>query len=130
MISPKHFYQLALYLVVGGGATLVEWSCFWALNAAAGLHYAWATSLAFAVSTFANWALGRMLLFRGGNGKGTLHELSCIYAVSIAGLLANLALMWLAIDVVGVPNMAAKIFATGVVFFGNFLVRKIFIYKI
>lgn len=130
MISSKHFRQLALYLIVGAGATLVEWGCFWVLNAAVGLHYAWATSFAFAVSTFANWALGRMLLFRGGNGKGTLNELSCIYAVSIAGLLANLALMWLAIDVAGVPNMAAKIFATGVVFFGNFLVRKIFIYKI
>jgi len=126
----KNFKQLAIYLVVGAGATLVEWGVFFFFNAILEIHYAVATTLAFACSTIANWAFGRLLLFHDGNGKGLLGEISSIYAVSIAGLLLNLAIMWCAIEIFNVPDMAAKILATSIVFLGNFAVRKFFIYKI
>lgn len=131
MISiKKNFKQLALYLVVGAGATVVEWVLFFVFNEILNFHYAVSTTLAFAASTAANWFLGRILLFHGGNGKSLLGEISSIYAVSIAGLLLNLLIMWVAIDLCGTPEMAAKILATCIVFLGNFAVRKFFIYKI
>ncbi len=121
--------QFLLYVVVGAIATVVEWVCFWVLNNALHLHYVPATCLAFVVSTFANWLAGRLLLFKETD-KSLGAELVQIYATSIAGLLMNLAIMWVAVEHVGLDAMIAKIVATGIVFFWNFLVRKLLIYKV
>ena len=130
MIKMQTLKQLFLYLVVGGCATVVEWVAFYGLDILLQWHYALATAAAFAISTFANWSFGRLLLFHTGNAKGLLYELVSIYLVSIAGLAANLLIMWLAIDIAGLNDMQAKIIATGIVFAGNFMVRKYFIYKV
>lgn len=120
------FKQFALYLVVGGIATVVEWACFWVLNH--WMHYTLATALAFVVSTFANWLAGRLLVFKKSD-QSLLAELAQIYGTSIVGLLMNLAIMWIAVEQFGVQEMIAKIIATGIVFFWNFFVRKLLIYK-
>lgn len=120
--------QLMLYLIVGAGATVVEWACFYVLNDTLKMHYSIATALAFIVSTFANWLLGRWIMFKK-TGQGVVKELLQIYAASVVGLLMNLAIMWLAIDVLKINNMISKIIATGIVFIWNFLIRKLLIYK-
>ena len=120
------FKQFALYLVVGGIATVVEWACFWVFNH--WMHYTLATALAFMVSTFANWLAGRLLVFKKSE-QSLLAELAQIYGTSIVGLLMNLAIMWVAVEQFGVQEMIAKIIATGIVFFWNFFVRKLLIYK-
>ena len=130
MTTPRCIRQILLYLVVGAGATLVEWGVFYLLDARCGVHYALATALAFAVSTLSNWYLGRLLLFSKGDAKGIVHELASIYGVSALGLVANLAIMYVCIDVLEFPHMSAKILATAIVFSLNFAVRKFLIYKI
>ena len=124
--------QLLLYLVVGGLATLVEWGTFFVLNAPLSLHYAAATALAFIASTFANWLFGRLILFRDTQKSkaATAKELLKIYAVSVAGLVMNLAIMFVAVEECAISEMPAKILATGIVFAWNFLVRKLVIYKV
>lgn len=129
MIPWKTLFQLAVYFIVGLGATIVEWGVFYVLNILWNFHYAIATAAAFALSTFANWILGRCLLFKKGSGKGLLHEIGSIYAVSIIGLLLNLLIMWILIDGLLFHDMIAKIIATAIVFSGNFIVRKYLIYK-
>lgn len=118
--------QFALYLVVGGIATIVEWVFFWLFDH--WMHYALATALAFVISTFANWLAGRILVFKKSE-QSLAAELAQIYGASVAGLLMNLGIMWVAVEMFGIPEMAAKIIATGIVFFWNFLIRKLFIYK-
>ena len=84
--------------------------------------------MAFAISTFANWLAGKLILFKEwGN---TMSELAKIYATSIAGLLFNLILMWIMVEALGLQEMLSKIIATGIVFMWNFLIRKLVIYKI
>ena len=129
MIPWKILLQLAVYFVVGLGATIVEWGVFYILNILCDFHYTLATVIAFSLSTFANWVLGRFLLFKKGSGKGLLHELGSIYVVSIIGLLLNLLIMWVLIDILSFCNMFAKIIATAIVFLGNFIVRKYLIYN-
>ncbi len=124
----KNAKQLLLYLIVGGLATIVEWTVFYVLDSVVALNYAAATALAFAVSTLANWAAGRLLMFKGDGHIWT--ELVKIYLTSIAGLLMNLLIMWVAIEYVGIPNFVSKVMATGIVFFWNFIIRKLAIYKI
>lgn len=123
----KSIKQLFLYLIVGGIATVVEWVCFWFLDRM--MHYLAATALAFVVSTFANWLAGRLIMFKPTE-KRLAKEMMQIYATSICGLLFNFLIMWVAIDGIGLPDMISKIIATGIVFFWNFLVRKLVIYKV
>ncbi len=130
MRIPKSLIQVFIYLVVGAGATVVEWLVFYLLDVKAGLHYIAATALAFAVSTLANWALGRLLVFKKGDAKGLLHELAAIYGVSIVGLLMNIGIMWIGIECFKLSDMIAKIVATMIVFAANFAVRKFWIYKV
>ncbi len=130
MRIPKSLIQAFIYLVVGAGATVVEWVVFYLLDVKAGLHYIVATALAFAVSTLANWVLGRLLVFKKGDAKGLLHELAAIYGISIVGLLMNIGIMWICIECFKLSDMVAKIIATIIVFAANFAVRKFWIYKI
>ena len=123
----ENIKQIMLYLIVGSGATIVEWIVFFLLDHYLNIHYMIATSLAFVVSTFANWVLGRLIMFK--SSKNTWKELVQIYLVSIAGLLMNLMIMWIAITKLGFNNMFSKIAATGIVFFWNFIIRKLLIYR-
>lgn len=126
----KNFLQLFLYLIVGGLATLVEWAAFYVLNSIFSVHYMIATALAFVLSTFVNWAFGRLILFREKTDQSTFFELVKIYAVSIIGLLLNLLIMFIAVEKIGLNEMISKIIATCLVFIWNFLIRKLVIYKI
>lgn len=123
----EYIKQFMLYLIVGGGATIVEWIAFYLFDQCLNIHYMIATSLAFILSTFANWGLGRLIMFK--SSKNTWKELVQIYLVSIAGLLMNLIIMWIAITKLGFNNMFSKIAATGIVFFWNFIIRKLLIYR-
>ena len=121
--------QFFLYLIVGGLATLVEWGAFFVLNSLLSVHYAPSTALAFVLSTAANWLFGRLILFRASK-QNTAAELAKIYAVSVIGLLMNLAIMFVLVEKIGISEMISKILATGIVFMWNFLIRKFIIYKI
>ena len=126
--DPKQLKDLFLYLIVGGLATLVEWAAFWVFSEPFHIQYLLATALAFALSTFANWGFGRLLVFRTG-GKSLLREIGAIYAASVVGLLLNLGIMFVLVQGCGLDEMLAKIAATGLVFLYNYLVRKKLIYR-
>lgn len=116
-----------LYLIVGGIATVTEWAIFWLLDKMSVKYYI-ATVIAYVISTFVNWAAGRLIVFKAAKG-GVIKEILSIYLASIVGLLLNLGIMWLLIDCMSFNNMLAKIIATALVFAFNFLVRKLLIYK-
>ncbi len=128
-LDSKQFKDLFLYLIVGGLATVVEWAAFWVFSNPFHIQYLLATALAFALSTFANWAFGRMLVFKDPGDQSLLRELASIYLASIVGLLLNLAIMYALVEFLSVPEMLAKMAATVLVFAYNFLVRKLLIYK-
>ena len=121
--------QFFIYFIVCVLATIVEWAAFYVLNSLFAVHYAFATTLAFILSTAANWLFGRLILFRDSK-QNTAKELVKIYMVSIIGLLMNIAIMFVAIEKLGIQDMIAKIIATGIVFIWNFLIRKLVIYKV
>lgn len=127
MIIKKNVKEFFLYLVVGGVATAAEWILFFGLEKIS-VHYMTATVIAYCISTFVNWLMGRVFVFKD-NRQAILKEIIEIYIASIVGLLLNLAIMWLMVDICSINEMLSKIIATAMVFFYNFLVRKLFIYK-
>ncbi len=127
MRKKSNIKDFLLYLVVGGIATVTEWVLFFIMDKCY-IHYAIATAIAYILSTFVNWLVGRLLVFKD-NHSSFLKEILSIYVASIVGLLLNLIIMWLAIDVININEMISKISATAIVFFYNFIVRKLLIYK-
>lgn len=94
----------------------------------AAVHYAPATILAYLLSTFINWLAGRWLIFKERR-LSLWKELAGVYLASLLGLLLNLLIMWVAVDLLTIPEMLSKIAATALVFAYNFLVRKLLIYR-
>ena len=128
-ILDKYMGGLFGYLIVGGLATIVEWAGFWLFSEKLSIAYRLATALAFAISTFANWLFGRLLVFRGKQQQSLLREILSVYLASIVGLLLNLLIMFLLVQLLGVEKMIAKMAATVLVFTYNYLVRKLIIYR-
>ncbi len=126
-MNKNNIKELLLYLVVGGVATVAEWAVFFVLIKCT-LHYAIATAIAYILSTFVNWVMGRLLVFKETKGS-VLKEILSIYLVSIVGLLLNILIMWVAVDLLSFGEGISKIGATGIVFFFNFFVRKLVIYR-
>lgn len=127
MMEKSNVKDFLLYLVVGGIATATEWVLFFIMDKCY-IHYATATVIAYLLSTFVNWLAGRLLVFKDSYSS-FLKEILSIYVASIVGLLLNLVIMWLAVDCLCFKEMFSKIAATAIVFFYNFLVRKLLIYK-
>lgn len=126
-MKKNNIKEFLLYLVVGGIATVTEWVLFFIMDKCY-IHYAIATIIAYLLSTLVNWWAGRLLVFKESYGS-FLKEILSIYVASIVGLLLNLVIMWLAVDIANMNEMISKILATAIVFFYNFLVRKLLIYK-
>ena len=123
----KEIQDFFKYLVVGGIATISEWIIFFFLDKMS-VYYAIATVIAYMLSTFVNWLMGRILVFKEAK-QPLWKEIASIYIVSIGGLLLNLLIMSFTIELLNLSNMFSKVLATGIVFSYNFLIRKIFIYK-
>ena len=124
----KETRDFFLYVIVGGIATLAEWAVFGLLSRFSPLHYEISTVIAYIISTFVNWISGRIILFKS-DGKNIAKELLQIYLASVIGLLLNMLIMWIAVDILNVTEMLSKIIATALVFFWNYLIRKLYIYN-
>ncbi len=126
-MKKSNIKDFLLYLIVGAIATITEWVLFYLLDKCR-IHYAIATTAAYILSTLVNWYMGRVLVFKE-NRKSVIKEILGVYTASVVGLLLNLAIMWVAVDLFDMGEMLSKIIATAIVFFYNFLVRKLLIYK-
>ena len=136
LLSSKNIKQFLSYFGVGGAAAIVEWVCFTLFVSVIGLPYLLATVLAFVFSTTANWILGRIFTFKesANNEKNErTKEAILVFFVSAIGLVFNMLLMYLFVDMIGLKSnlqqTIAKVLSTGIVFIWNFLSRKLWIYR-
>lgn len=126
-MNRNNIKEFALYVLVGGIATVTEWAAFFLLDLI-GVYYLAAVTVSYVISTFVNWLAGRLLVFKARN-TSVGREILSVYLASIIGLLLNLLIMWIAVDVLKSSEMPSKVAATGLVFAYNFIIRKCLIYK-
>ena len=134
LFSSANIKQFISYFGVGGVSALVEWAVFSLLEYTLRIPYLLATVLAFLVSTTTNLILGRLFTFKdSAYTKNKKKEAVLVFFVSAVGLLFNMLLMYLFVEVAGfdsnLQKTIAKILSTGIVFIWNFLSRKLWIYK-
>ena len=135
IFSKDNIKQFISYFFVGGCAAIVEWIMFFLFDTVVGIPYLIATVCAFIFSTTANWFLGRITTFKNNSNykDKRITEVILVFGVSAMGLVFNILLMYLFVNILGLNTSllktVSKIIATGIVFIWNFLVRKLVIYK-
>lgn len=133
----KNFSQFMSYIVVGGSATAVEWILFFVFLTRFKWNQNLAFTVAYAISTFVNMILGRLLTFRHASVVGKsdspvrnlMKETSLIYLVAVIGCGFNLLFLNLFTGIFHMDSMLAKIMTTGIMTIGNYLARKLGIYR-
>lgn len=121
--------QFIRYLCVGGISAFVDWGLFYSLHIMIGFHYIIAATISFLLSVVVNFFLGREYVFKNQCKFSAKIEALNILLINSTGLLWDLLIMSLAIEILNIQSMIAKIGATGIVFMWNFSLRRWWLYK-
>jgi putative flippase GtrA len=117
-----------LYFVVGGVSALADWVIFAGMLYGLELHYIVAGMMSFILATGLNYYLSVRFVF-GAGSRGPRQAMILVYIASTVGIVINLGVLTIGIDILGQHPLVSKIFATGVAFFWNFLARYLYIFK-
>lgn len=117
--------QILRFGVVGGLAFLVDYGVLWALVELLSVNYLTASALSFSISVIFNYVLSTLWVFECSGNSNKVGEFLVFVVLSVIGLLLNLAIMWLGVDVLEIYYLAVKICSTAIVMVYNFLSRKL-----
>lgn len=121
---PASWVQLLKFGLVGGSGYLINLGVFAVLAGSLGIHHAIAAVGAFAVAVTNNFLWNRHWTF--GPGEGPAHfQAARFFAVSLASLGMNLAVLELLISSHTVGELAAQAIAVAAAMPFNFLGNKL-----
>ena len=113
---------------MGGIAACVDIGLFMLFARVLGYPYLRVAACTFIVATLVNYLLSVRFVFVSGQRFGKRWEVALVYAVSGIGLAINAGILWAGVELAGLGLLAAKLAATGTVFFWNYLARRFFVF--
>ncbi len=116
------------YFLVGGISAVLEWAIFAFFLYVIDHHYLISGVFSFLLATAANYFLSVRFVFGTGRRART-QRIFLLYLVSAIGIVFNLGVLIIGIDLIGMHEMAAKIVATCSVFGWNFAARYFFVFQ-
>ena len=139
--SDNTIVQFLRYVVVGGGATVVQWGLLIILKELCGLDANIANAIGFLGGLTFNYLISTKWVFDTSGVTNRAAEITAFVLIGIVGLGINQGVIWL----FDKPLAKAKVFgslipadkyyligqviATGIAFFWNFFARKYLIYN-
>lgn len=132
---PPNIRQFFSYLIVGGTSTAVEWGLFFLFVYPFGWEQNLSFIVAYVVSTFVNLVFGRHYTFKNavlrqaGDRRALMRESSLVYLVAAVSCGLNVLFLNIFTGVFRMDSMLAKVVTTALVFFFNYLARKLGIYR-
>lgn len=121
------FTKLYKYILVGGSAALINWLIFY-IAIESGLWYILAGFISFILATLWNFLLAKRFIFKHSTHH-IFKESILIYIVSFCGLLIDIGVLFVCVEILHFHTMLGKIISTGIAFIFNFSVRYFGIYK-
>lgn len=112
--------RFAAFGLVGGLCLALNTLALWALTSGLGIHYLLSTVLAFSTITPLGFLLNKLLTFRTRR-EHTAVELPRYVAAMAVSFVANIALMYLLVSVLGVWYLAASLLVAITLLVANFL---------
>ena len=120
--------MIVKYLFVGGAAAFVDISLFAVFAKVLQFNYLIVGFSTFLIATAVNYHLSIRYVFESNIKHTRKKEIFLVYLVSGIGLVFNLTVLYLTIDLWNFEMMLGKLLASGSVFFWNYLMRKYFIF--
>lgn len=121
--------KLIRYFFAGGAAAAVDFSIFFIAVEGLGYHWFGSAIFSFVVATAANYLLSIRFVFESRIRFRRRQEVPLVFAVSAVALILNQAILWLAINILGLNLLFSKVAATGTIFLFNFGLRHYYIFR-
>jgi putative flippase GtrA len=123
------FIQFVRYGLVSVIALAVDFGGMVLLVELFSIHYLVAATVSFISGLVVNYLLSRAWVFTERKYESRVKEFIIFTGIGIVGLLLNNSIMWLAVEKIGIYYIFSKIIATILVFFWNFGLRKMLVFK-
>ncbi len=120
--------RIARYFAVGGAAACVDIGLFMLFAQGMGWPYLRVAAGSFVAATLVNYLLSVRFVFVSGARFARRWEVVLVFIVSAVGLAINQMILAACVEVGGFSLLFAKLTATGVVFFWNYLARRLFVF--
>jgi len=122
------FRRVARYFFVGGVAACVDIGLFLVGTSVLDLPYLRVNAASFMVATLVNYFLSVRIVFVSRSRFRKRWEIVLVFVVSAIGLGLNQLILAAGVEMAGLPKLAAKLVATGVVFSWNYLARRFIVF--
>lgn len=120
--------QLFRYVITGASTFLVDYLLLFVLETV-GVHYLPASALSFTVGITCNFILTKFFAFKSVDPTvGPTAEVVVFVGISVGGLVLTTVLMYLFTSRLHLYFMVSKLLSSILVFFWNFLGRKVILY--
>ena len=120
--------RIARYFAVGGAAACVDIGLFMLFAQGLGLAYLRVAAGSFVIATLVNYVLSVRFVFVSGARFRRRWEIALVFLVSAVGLGINQMILAACVEIGRLPLLLAKLAATGVVFFWNYLARRVLVF--
>lgn len=128
LLSPKTRGQLIRYLVTGFTAFGIEYALYVLLLKGFGLHYITSSVIVYALVFWFSFLVNRIWSFKSsGSLKRQVLQYGLLFFFNL--LVANVFLMKLFIDILGISALVSPFLKMACVVCWNFLIYKYIIYK-
>jgi putative flippase GtrA len=125
ILHNKRLVKYFVMAVIIVGIELITFQAIYLLTQ----NYFLATSLSFIIGVLLNWIVGRKFVF-GASSHHPLREFIMVLVASLFGLLIQLTVVTLSVQVLGLYPLIGKVLSIIFSFFWNYWFRARFIYKI
>ena len=121
--------HLFRYFFVALAAFVVDFSGLVFLKEVFHVHYLIAGTISFICGVLINFMLSTRWIFTNSRLKNKNHEFGAVLLIASAGLALNDLILWLLTSRFGIFYIYSKLFATALIFFWNFFVRRRLLYS-
>ena len=121
--------EFTRYFWAGGLATLADFAVLLLLTEVFDINYLWSNLIAVSVGLVMSYVLCVRWVFLDRRYNRVVLEFPLFVLTCIIGLLLNELLLWIFVEFGGIDYVLAKVIVTGVVFFVNFGVKKVVLFR-
>lgn len=115
--------QLITFIIIGVGATAIDFGILALLLTTLSSHYLMASGIAFSIATIFNYLASTKWVFKS-KYTNKLKEFIIFLTLSIVGLLLTQLFLYISVELVGLTVLLSKLGVTGIVTIINFILRK------
>jgi putative flippase GtrA len=115
--------EFLIYFIIGGLATLLDWSTFWLLSTPLNVHYQFSLIGAYLTAGIFHYTANKYFTF-GCQSKKIGSQLSLYSLVTLTSLACSLGIMGLLVSYLSFNKMVARMLTTILVLVPNYLLHK------